>query len=113
MNLDVITDGSPRALAGEPRSIEGVGRERNVYAQADGIWLTQRKIGERIEAEAIVGWIADKPIRAPREGMLRGLTRDGVPCVRGTKIVEIDPRPADKAAVWGLGERPRRIADVT
>jgi len=107
----VITDGSPRALAGEPRPIEGVGRERNVYAPSDGIWHTRRNVGDAIKAGQLVGWIGERPIFAPLDGLLRGVTHDGVPCAQGSKIVEVDPRPTDKAVIRGLGERPRRIAD--
>ena len=107
----VITNGSPRALAGEPRSIEGVGRDRNVYAPTDGIWHTRRNIGDAVKGGQLVGWMGETPIFAPLNGLLRGLTRDGVPCTRDTKIVEVDPRSADKAVIRGLGERPRRIAD--
>ena len=42
--------------------------------------------------------------------MIRGLTHSGVPVAVGTKIIEVDPR-GDPAAVFGLGERPRRIAE--
>jgi xanthine dehydrogenase accessory factor len=108
----VITDGSPSALAGEPRSIEGAGRDRNVYAPTEGIWHTRRNIGDTIKAGQLVGWMGETPIAAPLGGLLRGLTHDGVPCARGTKIVEVDPRSADKAVIRGLGERPRRIADA-
>ena len=46
---------------------------------------------------------------APLSGRIRGLTHDGVPVEKGTKVIEIDPR-GERAAVFGLAERPRRIA---
>ena len=106
----VIDRGSTAPLAGEPRAIDGVGRERNIYAPTDGIWHTRRKIGELIEMGKLVGWMGETPVLAPRTGILRGLTHDGVPCSRGTKIVEVDPRQPHDAVTHGLGERPRRIA---
>jgi xanthine dehydrogenase accessory factor len=42
--------------------------------------------------------------------VLRGLTRSGVEVTIRTKVIEVDPR-CDPAAVFGLGERPRRIAE--
>jgi hypothetical protein len=33
-----------------------------------------------------------------------------VPVTRGTKIVEVDPRGAERAPLRGRGERPRRVA---
>jgi xanthine dehydrogenase accessory factor len=49
-------------------------------------------------------------IAAPIAGLIRGLTRDGVPVEQGTKVLEIDPRGL--GGQWrGIGERPRRIAE--
>ena len=50
-------------------------------------------------------------VTAPLDGMIRGLTRDGIPVTMKTKIVEVDPRGAN-AEAWGIGERPRRIAEA-
>jgi xanthine dehydrogenase accessory factor len=47
---------------------------------------------------------------APLAGVLRGLTRDGVPVTVHTKVIEVDPRGAS-AEVRGIGDRPRRIAE--
>jgi xanthine dehydrogenase accessory factor len=48
-------------------------------------------------------------LTTPLDGVLRGLTRDGVPGTARTRVIEVGPRgPA--AIVTGLGECPRRIA---
>jgi xanthine dehydrogenase accessory factor len=107
----VIANGPTRALAGEPKPINGVGRERVVYSPGDGIWHTRRNIGDAVESGKLVGWLSETPVVAPLTGLLRGVTRDGVPCRQGTKIVEVDPRPPSEAVIRGLGERPRRIAE--
>jgi xanthine dehydrogenase accessory factor len=106
----VIACGSPSPLAGEPQSIEGIGRERLVYAPCDGIWHTRRSIGDVVDAGRLIGWVGEVPIMSPLTGTLRGITRDGVPCPQGTKIIEVDPRPSHEAVYRGLGERPQRIA---
>jgi xanthine dehydrogenase accessory factor len=49
-------------------------------------------------------------LTAPVTGVLRGLTRDGVPVHLGTKVIEVDPR-GESNLVMGIGERPARIAD--
>jgi len=67
-------------------------------------------IGESIRAGAVVAQIDDTPLLAPLDGLIRGLTRDGVTVTIGLKVIEIDPRGQD-AVVTGLGERPARIAD--
>ena len=48
---------------------------------------------------------------APLDGVLRGLTRDGVPVTVRTKIIEVDPR-GQAGEVRGIAERPRFCARV-
>src|SRR5580693_6943824 len=67
-------------------------------------------IGDRVEEGALVAAIADTALRAPISGIIRGLTRDGVDVGVRAKVIEVDPR-GDPAAAFGLGERPRRIAE--
>ena len=106
----VIERGATRPLEGEPREIEGHARDRYVYAPAAGLFTTSRAIGERVEQAQEVARIGNLVLAAPLTGRLRGLTHSGVHVVERTKVMEIDPR-ATEADIYGLGERPRRIAD--
>jgi xanthine dehydrogenase accessory factor len=106
----IIDQGPTHQLAGEPRSIEGMGRERLVYAPHEGVFKTNREIGELVQDGEIVGCINTTAIRAPLDGCLRGLTRSGVLVSTGTKIIEVDPRGLE-AKITGIGERPNRIAE--
>lgn len=111
----VITDGASRPLAGEPREIGGHARDRYVYAAANGVFRTRAHIGDIVSQGHVLGEIrltetSVITVIAPLDGMIRGLTRDDVPVTVKTKIVEVDPRGAG-AEVWGIGERPRRIAE--
>ena len=107
----VLREGPALPVTGEPRAIDGVGRERIVYAPVAGLLRSDLEIGEPVEAGALVATIDGTPIRAPISGTLRGLTRPGVSVVRGDKVLEVDPRPPERAGFSGLGERPRRIAE--
>jgi xanthine dehydrogenase accessory factor len=106
----VVREGPTAPLRGEPRAILGHGRDRLIYAPADGLFLSQRNIGDIVAAGDPLATIAGHGLSAPIAGAIRGLTRSGVPVESGTKVVEIDPRGRD-AIVAGLGERPRRIAE--
>jgi xanthine dehydrogenase accessory factor len=106
---EIIEGGSTAAQAGEPRPIGGAARERFVYAPDAGRFITSAHIGDRVEAGEVVAKIGEIALRAPIGGVLRGLTRSGVNVSAGTKVIEVDPR-GDPAGVFGLGERPRRIA---
>jgi xanthine dehydrogenase accessory factor len=107
----VIRDGPTLPLAGEPRPIAGVGRERCVYAPCEGRFGSSRVIGDLVQAGDAVAWIGDVGLNAPLGGTIRGLTRNGVSVPKGAKVIEIDPR-GESASVRTLGERPRIIAEA-
>ena len=106
----VITDGASLPLAGEPRAIEGHARDRYVYAPLDGIFRTKARIGDVVRQGQEIAGINSMALAAPLDGVLRGLTRDGVPVTVRTKVIEVDPR-GSIAGVRGISERPRRIAE--
>jgi xanthine dehydrogenase accessory factor len=105
---DVLAHGQTAALAGGPKPLDGVGRERFVPAAEDGAWRTSASPGERVRAGDVIGHLGDLPVRSPLDGTLRGVTRDGVRVRAGQRIVEVDPRAHPQ--VFGLGERPLAIA---
>ena len=106
----VLTQGATRPLEGEPRPIAGVARARYVYAPEAGVLRTAWQIGDAVRAGETVAHLGALTLTAPLAGVLRGLTRDGVPVARGTKVIEVDPRSTG-AVVTGIGERPLRIAE--
>jgi xanthine dehydrogenase accessory factor len=106
----VIETGSTSPLAGEPRPIGGVARARFAYAPTAGRFDTTMQIGDRVDEGALVATIAGIPLHAPIGGVIRGLTRGGVEVAVRTKVIEVDPR-GNPTGAFGLGERPRRIAE--
>jgi xanthine dehydrogenase accessory factor len=108
----VITDGASLPLSGEPREIEGHARDRHVYAPVTGVFRATARIGDAVRNGQTVALIGSAALLAPLDGVLRGLTRDGVPVSERTKVIEVDPRGRSEA-VRGIVERPRRIADAT
>jgi len=105
----VIQTGPTRPLAGEPRAIAGHARDRYVYAPVAGVFTTGHRIGDAVRAGQAIARAGAEILRAPLDGALRGLTRDGVPVEAGTKVIEVDPRGTN-AIVTGIGERPALIA---
>lgn len=104
----VVKVGATLPLRGEPNPIGGAGRERTLYAAADGVFRTTHRIGDHVSSGSI-GTLDGTPAPTPMPGVLRGLVRDGVRVRAGAKLVEVDPRD-DPALCFGLGERPKRIA---
>ncbi|MBI3444842.1 MAG: xanthine dehydrogenase [Magnetospirillum sp.] len=107
----IIRQGSTLPLAGEPRAILGQARSRFRYAPQAGILCAEAEIGERVRAGQVIARIGQAPITASFDGILRGLTHDGVPVEKGNKIAEIDPRPG-AVKLAGIDERPRRLAEA-
>ncbi|MBI3161114.1 MAG: hypothetical protein HYZ23_01325 [Chloroflexi bacterium] len=106
----IIERGATNPLQGEPREIDGHARDRYVYAPVGGLFHTSLQIGDAVMENQEIARIGSAPILAPITGVLRGLTRDGVPVSLKTKIIEVDPR-MENAQVSGIGERPARIAE--
>lgn len=107
----VVRSGATLKLAGEPRAVLGQARSRFRYAPIAGILRAEAAIGQRVRAGEVVARIGDAVVAAPFDGIVRGLTHDGVPVERGNKIAEIDPRPGE-VKLSGIDERPRRIAEA-
>ncbi len=106
----VITEGASLPLTGEPRTIAGHARDRYVYAPVAGLFRTTARIGDTVRAGQDLAQIGAAVLRAPLDGVLRGLTHDDVPVTVGTKVIEVDPR-GRVGEVRGMSERPRRIAE--
>jgi xanthine dehydrogenase accessory factor len=105
----VIWQGSPRPLEGEPQAIAGHARDRYLYAPIAGVFHASARIGDRVTAGQKIATIGDVSLHAPIDGILRGLTHDGVPVATNAKIIEVDPR-GDPEKISGIAERPQRIA---
>ncbi len=105
----VFDRGATRPLAGEPRPIAGHARDRYVYAPVDGTFRTTFQIGDAVRSGGVIAHIGVTALAAPIDGVLRGLTRDGVVVSARTKVIEVDPR-GPTAIVMGIDERPARIA---
>jgi len=106
----IIEHGATSPLQGEPRELDGYARDRYVYTPIAGTFHTSLQIGDKVESGQEAARIDSTPLLAPITGILRGLTHDGVPVPKKTKVIEVDPR-AHNAQVSGIGERPARIAE--
>jgi xanthine dehydrogenase accessory factor len=104
----VLDKGATKPLQGEPQPLNGHSRDRYVYAPVTGTFLTTCEVGDLVEQGQEMARIGSTLLLAPLTGMVRGLTKNGVPVSLGAKVIEVDPR--GDAAQIGIGERPGRIA---
>ena len=122
-NVDLIVESAPGSALGSVirsgpalprtdvvRDLAGVGNERFVRASASGRFVTRHRIGAAVVRGEHVGAIGMTPVIAPISGVLRGLTARGALVREGIRVVEVDPR-GDPTLCFGMGERPRAIAE--
>jgi hypothetical protein len=106
---DLVAAGETLRADGVPRALGGVGGERFLYSSADGVWRTPLDIGAPVFRGYVLGYLDGAPLRAPMDGFLRGIARDGTFAPGGVKLAEIDPR--GRHACWtGTDARGRAIA---
>jgi xanthine dehydrogenase accessory factor len=107
----VLWHGSAEPDTGVPGEIGGMGRERVIYAPADGAFRHEREIGSVVVKGELLGFAGGVPVPAPIAGVLRGLIHDGIEVRKGLKIGDVDPRGSpdhcftisDKALAIGGG----------
>ena len=88
----VIYQGEALPNTGIPGIVEGVGRERVVYAPVAGLFTSERQIGDLISAGQLFGQVDATPVYAAIDGCVRGLIRPGTRVEANVKVGDIDPR---------------------
>lgn len=108
----VVHNGWTDAADGAASPLGDLGSERFLYSPTPGRWHTPVEIGTRVFRDFVLGHLSGVPMRAPRDGILRGIVRDGSEVPAGVKLLEIDPR--GRGAQWtGIDRRGRLIAEAT
>lgn len=105
----IVREGLTDAADGVPQRLGGRGAERFVRTEVAGRWHTAIEIGTRVFKNFVIGHLGNMPVRAPFDGILRGVVRDGTEVPAGAKLLEIDAR--GRRASWtGIDSRGQIIA---
>lgn len=88
----VIYKGSAEADTGIPGSIGGYSQERLLRAPVNGVIRNVREIGDIVKQGDTVAFVAEEPVEALIDGVLRGLIADGTEVQKNLKIGDVDPR---------------------
>ena len=88
----VITNGMALPNTGVPGNIGGYTCERVIKAPSEGLFQSQRKIGDIVSKNDIVAYVDKTPVTAKISGVLRGMLRDGLTVYAGMKVGDVDPR---------------------
>jgi len=100
----VIWDGAAAPDTGTPGIVGGRGSGRVLRAPCDGpvSWMT--RIGDRVVHGDVLGTVADLPVFAPFDGVVRGLISPSVDVTTGLKIGDVDPR-ADPSTCFEISDK--------
>lgn len=107
----IIQHGATEPPDGVSRRLGSYWGERFVRSEFSGSWKTAIEIGTRVFKDFVVGHLGNEPVRAPFDGILRGIVRDGTEVPGGVKLLEIDSR-GRKANWTGLDSRGQTIANA-
>ncbi len=107
----VLLQGSAEPNTGAPGIVGGQSARRVLRASAEGRFQALRAIGDRVQAEQVVAYVDDAPVRSQLDGVVRGLLHDGLRVSSGMKVGDVDPRGvvshcftiSDKALALGGG----------
>ncbi|MFC0239197.1 xanthine dehydrogenase [Rhodopseudomonas telluris] len=107
----IVAHGWTDAADGVASPLGDAGAERFQYSQTTGRWHSAVEIGSRVFKGFVLGHLSGEPVRAPCDGIVRGIVRDGSEVPVRVKLLEIDPR--GRHAQWtGIDNRGRSIADA-
>lgn len=104
----LITNGMAEANTGIPGDIAGYTGERVLRAPADGIFTTDRQIGDAIRKGDVIGLVSGIEVTSRLDGILRGLIRPGSAVRKGLKIGDVDPR-GDVSYCTTVSEKSRAL----
>jgi len=125
--VGAVLEETGEALDDEPpATIMGFARERSLKAVRDGIFFTQKQIGDEVERGERIGTVvsvygvddfrrgvpvdASYAVTARIGGIIRGLLRDGVPVRAGDRIGDVDPRGRTDD-VEHISDKAHRVAE--
>ena len=88
----IVEDGRAARNTGVPGTIAGYDEKRVLRSPAPGVFFAVRDIGDILSAGDLVGTVGTTEVRAPIDGVVRGLIRSNVEVAVGIKLGDIDPR---------------------
>lgn len=88
----IINRGKAKLNTGVPGEINGVSKERVIYAKETGIFKSCKSIGDLIKKNEIIAHINETEVKSEINGVLRGIIPKNYFVKNGLKIADIDPR---------------------
>jgi xanthine dehydrogenase accessory factor len=105
----ILDTGEAEPDTGMPGTIDNLGMERVLRAPEDGLFKTNRGIGDRVKAGDLVAEVGGSKINAEIDGVIRGLLRTETEVTKDLKLGDIDPR-SDARYCSTISDKARAIA---
>jgi len=107
----LIYSGSAETNTGTPGTIQGVSRERVIYAPISGELLVMATIGDIVKKSDLIAKINNEVcVTATIDGVIRGMLRDGFKVSKGLKMADIDPRISEQKNCYTVSDKARALA---
>ena len=85
-----IYDGAAEPDTGIPGEVGGFTHERVTHSPGDGLFTAKRHISDHIQANEVIGYVEEEPVRAKITGVLRGILKSGLMVTKGFKLADVD-----------------------
>ena len=105
----VILTGEAEPDTGIPLNVGGLTKERVLRSPSRGLFRSNKKLGDLVNAGDTVAWVDNDPVKAKIDGVVRALIRDGLEVDENAKLGEVDPR-RNKELYYSIRPRTRAIA---
>jgi len=105
----VIYQGQAEPNTGRPGQVKGYTSDRVLRAPAAGKLIPLAQIGDVISQGQLVATVNGHEIRAPFDGVLRGLIHPNVELTAGLKVGDLDPR-ANRHHCFTISDKSLAIA---
>lgn len=105
----VYDSGSALPDTGTPGSVGGETDRRVLRAPRDGTFEAAVPLGARVKKGQPLGDVSGEVVRAALAGTVRGLIYDRTRVVRGLKIADVDPRPAEELDLHVISDKARAV----
>ena len=87
-----IYDGPAQPNTGIPGNVGGYTHERVIHSPKAGLFTAKRHIGDSVQANEVIGYVDDEPVRAKITGILRGILKSGLIVSDHFKLADVDAR---------------------
>jgi len=104
----IIEEGFAENDTGIPGEIGGCSSQRVIRAPEDGIFTSEKQIGNTVKEGDILGKIKDVEVKTGLSGVIRGLIKDGIYVEKNLKIGDIDPR-GRKEFIYNISDKARAL----